>query len=317
MNKRAIILGGAGLIGSHLAIRLLREGYDVIAIDKRSRSESPLLNVVENINRFHYIKHDITKPYEIGCDELYNLTSNVEYGTQVDYMETQRLSSLGIMNSLDIIAGDKTKVVYASSDDIYNFERNDTKYSSPKQFIANAKRFGESLYCAYNMHYGIDCRIARIFSTYGANSGLRDQHVIGRMIVEALNNQDIVINGNGEQTRSFCWVEDMVTGLVSLMRAHNSEGVLTCDLGSPIQVSVRHIADEIVELTGSKSRIRHIAARAEEPRNKIPDTKGTNKKIGWEATTSLKEGLQRAINYTEKELSAVAMKQMSWIEIYG
>lgn len=305
------------MIGSHLSFRLLKEGYDVIVIDKRGRRESPLLRNIENKERFHYIKHDITSPYEIGCDELYNLCAPVEFGNTVDYIEEQRLISMGSINSLNNLIGSSTKVLFASSDDIYNFDQVKTEYTSEKKYIAEAKRFGESIHKAYQNHYDLDLRIARIFSTYGSNAGLRDQHVIGKMIVEALNNHDITIYGSGEQIRTFCWVEDMVDGLMRLMRAHNNEKILTADLGSSKQTSIRELAELIIALTGSRSNIHHVSSRADEPRYKIPNLKVAQNELKWSATTPLKEGVLRTINYIEKELSLIAMNQMSWIEIYG
>lgn len=317
MSKRAIVLGGAGLIGSHLCVRLLMEGYDVICIDKRGRRESPLLRNIENRERFHYIKHDLATPYAIGCDEIYNLISPVEYGDDCNYLEDQRITPLSINNSLHNIIGSNTKVLYGSSDDVYNFDRLDVAYDSPKEFIAQTKRFGESMHRAYSLHHKIDVRIARIFSTYGAGAGLRDQHVIGKMIVEALNNNEITIYGNGDHIRTFCWVEDMVDGLIRLMRAHNLSRLMSVDLGASTQISIRELAEMIISLTGSRSPIRHIAARESEPRHKIPNLKAAKSQLEWEPTTNLHEGLMRTICYIEKELSAITMSQMSWVEIYG
>ncbi len=317
MSKRTIVLGGAGLIGSHLCLQLLKDGNEVICIDSRSRKESPLLRKIENRERFHYIKHDITTPFEIGCDELYNLTSPIEFGDNFDYIGSQRLMSLGVINTLNPIIGSKTKVLYGSSDDIYNFERLDVNYKSNKRYIADARRFGESLHRAYNSKHKIDVRIARIFSTYGSNSGLRDQHIIGKMIIQALNNQNIAIYGNGEQLRTFCWVDDIVNGLIRLMRVHNNNSVITADLGSSVQISVRHLAELIISLTGSSSSIHHLPQRIEEPRYKIPNLKVAQEQLNWNDTTLLREGLQRTISYIEKELSTIAVSQLSWVEIYG
>ncbi len=317
MSKRAIVLGGAGLIGSHLCVKLLKSGYDVICIDKRGRRESPLLRNIENRERFHYIKHDITTPYEIGCDELYNLATPVEYGESFDYIGDQRLTSYGIINSLNNIVGTNAKVLYGSSDDIYNYDRVDVRYKSHKKFIADSKRFGESLHLAYNSQYKVDARIARIFSTYGPNAGLRDQHIISKMITQALNNQDISIYGKGDQIRTFCWVEDIVEGLIKLMGVHNNNQVISVDLGANNQITIRELAELIISLTGSKSNIYHIAPKVDEPRYKIPNLKTAQRQLQWEATTPLREGLLRTINYIEKELSSIAMSQMSWVEIYG
>lgn len=317
MSKRAVVLGGAGLIGSHLCVKLLEEGYDVVCVDRRGLRESPLLRKIDNRGKFHYVKHDITTPFEIVGDELYNLVSPTEYGTNCDYIEDQYLISTGSMNALHLATRGYSKVIYGSSDDVYNFEKLDIEYNSNKRFIAETKRFGESIHKAYHQKYQLDCRIARIFSTYGSNAGLRDQHVIGKMIVNALNNQDIKIFGNGEQVRTFCWVEDMADGLYRLMNAHTADRLITADLGSNTQISIRELAELIISLTGSKSNIQHVSARKDEPRYKIPNLKVATSQLYWEPTTSMHEGLMRTISYIEKELSSIAMSQMSWVEIYG
>ncbi|MFR9504178.1 MAG: NAD-dependent epimerase/dehydratase family protein [Rikenellaceae bacterium] len=317
MSKRAIVLGGAGLIGSHLCIKLLKEGCDVVCIDKRGQRESPLLRHVENRDKFHYIKHDITIPYNIGCDELYNLASPIEFGDDFDIVEELHQITMGAINALNTLIDNNSKVLYGSSDDVYNFDKLDQRYTSNKRFLADAKRFGESIHRAYNAKFKIDTRIARIFSTYGAYAGLRDQHVINKMIIKALNNQDITIYGSGNQQRTFCWVNDIVDGIIKLMRTPNSNGVLTADLGSSTTISIRELAEMIISLTGSRSNIFHVAARVEELPYKVPDLKIAEDQLDWHASTSLREGLQRTISYIEKELSTIAMSQMSWVEIYG
>ncbi|MFI3323328.1 MAG: NAD-dependent epimerase/dehydratase family protein [Rikenellaceae bacterium] len=317
MSKRAIVLGGAGLIGSHLCVRLLKEGYDVVCIDKRGRRESPLLRHIENRERFHYLKHDITTPYEIGCDELYNLIAPIEFGENVDPIALQQLTIAGSINPLSILGGSNTKVLYGSSDDVYNYERPDINYTSRKRFIADSRRFAESIHRAHHIEDNLDLRIARIFSTYGAHAGLRDQHIIGNMIVKALNNHDITIHGSGDQIRTFCWVEDMVDGLRRLMQAHNNERIITADLGSATTITIRELAELIISLTGSRSNIHHVAARADEPPYKIPTLQVAENELNWSATTDLREGLLRTISYIEKELASIAMSQMSWVEIYS
>ncbi len=316
MGQRVVVVGGAGVIGSHLCLRLLKEGSEVICIDRRNQGDSALLRDVVD-SSFNYIKHDITIPYRVSCDELYNLASPRAQWDQIDPIDQLRLDSLGVVNTLDTIHDrNKTRVVYASADDVYNFRAPENLYFSPNRFIANAKRAGESIHEAYYLSRMIESRVARIFTTYGSDGDLNDQRVVTRMIVEALNNRDIYIYGSGEQSRTFCWVEDIVDGLIKLMRAHAPNGRLTLDLGSSTEITIRELADMIVSLCGSRSNIYHLGARLDEPRFKYPNLKHARNELKWEATTPLKEGLLRLISFLERELSRASVDRMSWVEIH-
>ncbi len=316
MKKRAIVLGGAGLLGSHLCVRLLQEGYELFCIDKRDQSESPLLRDLENRSRFRYIKHDITTPYEIGCDELYNLTALPIYGHNYNPIDDLKLASIGSINSLNNIAKSCGKVFYASSDDVYTSSNRSSK-NSITQFRADACRTAESIHIAYHDINRIETRVARIFSTYGANSSSQDLRVINRMIIDALNNRDIVIYGSGEQVRTFCWVDDAIDGIIRLMRTHSSTSLITADIGSAHKVSINTLAKMIVDLSGSLSNIIHIEARPGETLLKVPNLKVMENEVGWHSTTPLREGLLRTINHLEKELSHKAIMELSWIEVHS
>ena len=181
--------------------------------------------------------------------------------------------------------------------------------------LAEGKRAGEALHRAYQYEFGVDARIARIFNTYGSGADLMDQRVVMKMIVAALQNRDIPINGSGEQLRTFCWVEDVVDGLVRLMEAPPAETTRTANFGSSHEVTIRSLAEKIIALTGSSSHIVHAEARIDDIRRRTPDISATRRELDWAPRTPLIEGLRRTISYVEKELAEKNYAGISWVEI--
>ena len=189
-------------------------------------------------------------------------------------------------------------------------------FCSTHYILYEGKRAAEALHRAYNSEYDVDARIARIFNTYGSGADPMDQRVVIKMVVAALQNRDIVVNGSGEQLRTFCWVEDLVEGLVRLMETPPSAGaVRTVNLGSNHEISIRALAEKIVALTGSRSRIVHTAARADDARRRAPDISAARRELGWVPRTPLAEGLRRTISYAEKELADKAYAGVTWAEM--
>ena len=187
---------------------------------------------------------------------------------------------------------------------------------STHYILCEGKRAAEALHRAYHSEYDVDTRIARIFNTYGSGADPMDQRVVIKMVVAALQNRDIVVNGSGEQLRTFCWVEDLVEGLVRLMETPPSAGaVRTVNLGSNHEISIRALAEKIVALTGSRSRIVHTAARADDARRRAPDISAARRELGWVPRTPLAEGLRRTISYAEKELADKAYAGVTWAEM--
>ena len=223
MQKRIVVLGGVGFIGTHLCLRLLEEGHEVFCVDIRDAVNSPLLRGVLQHPLFRYVHHNIINGFSIRCDEIYNLASpsRVRYNKALP-VETLRVSVLGAINTLETARSEHARVVFASAGNIYGIGHRDPA-SEPGNFCAThyilyeGKRAAEALHRAYNSEYDVDARIARIFNTYGSGADPMDQRVVIKMVVAALQNRDIVVNGSGEQLRTFCWVEDLVEGLVRLM----------------------------------------------------------------------------------------------------
>ena len=226
MQKRIVVLGGVGFIGSHLCLRLLNDGHEVFCVDIRDTADSPLLRDMPPHPEFRYVRHNIVNAFGIRCDEIYNLAapSRVRYNKALP-VESLKVSILGSINALDTARSEHARILYASTGDIYGTGYRDTSVEAADgcpthRTLAEGKRAGEALHRAYQYEFGVDARIARIFNTYGSGADLMDQRVVMKMIVAALQNRDIPINGSGEQLRTFCWVEDVVDGLVRLMDAH-------------------------------------------------------------------------------------------------
>ena len=321
MQKRTVVLGGSGFIGSHLCLRLLDAGHEVFCVDLREAAHSPLLRSVTGHSAFRYVRHNIVHPFSIRCQELYNLASPVVLCyNQTLPVEALKVNMLGSINALDTARTEHARVVYASSYDVYgqpmrvNYPqlRNNRNHS---RICADGKRAAEALHRAYRNEFGVDTRIARIFNTYGSGADLLDQRVVIKMVVSALQNRTIQITGNGEQLRTFCWVGDIVEGLMRLMAVAPAEQTRTVDLGSTHEISIRALAEQIIELTGSRSHIMHIAVRPDDVRRRLPDLTVARNELDWMPSTTLTEGLRRTISYVEKALAEKAYAGMTWAEI--
>ena len=321
MQKRVVILGGVGFIGTHLCLRLLNDGHEVFCVDVRDPANSPLLRDMPPHPEFRYVRHNIINAFGIRCDEIYNLAapSRVRYNKALP-VETLKVSILGSINALDTARSEHARILYASTGDIYGTGYRDTAVEaanccSTHHILSEGKRAGEALHRAYQYEFGVDARIARIFNTYGSGADLMDQRVVMKMIVAALQNRDIRINGSGEQLRTFCWVEDIVDGLVQLMEAPPMETTRTVNFGSNHEVTIRALAEKIIALTGSRSQIVHAEARIDDSRRRMPDISATRRELDWTPRTPLVEGLRRTIGYVEKELSDKTYAGISWVEI--
>ena len=323
MPKRTVILGGVGLIGTHLCLRLLREGNEVFCVDIRNLCDSPLLREARDYDNFRFIRHNIIHSYGIRCDEIYNLASPscLRYDRALP-VQMLKVNISGSVNTLETARAEHARVVFASSGDICaaprrNADSEESYYQTVGTILAEAKRSAEAFHRAYRVEYGVDTRIARIYNTYGPGTDLHDRRVVPQMIASALLNRDIRICGSGEQTRTFCWVEDTVDGLVRLMAARSDKARLsTVSLGSTHEISIRALAERIIELTGSRSQIRHTESRYSDPQRKVPDIGPARRELKWAPTVSLTDGLQRTIAYVESEMSKIGHASRTWAEIH-
>lgn len=319
-QKRIVVLGGVGFIGSHLCRQLLNEGQEVFCVDIRDVTNAPVLREVRRNPAFHYIHHNITHPFGIRCDEIYNLAapSMVRYNKALP-VETLKLAMQGAINTLETARTEHARVLLASTGSVAGLSYRHTltadHYTTTQRIVAEGKRASEALHRAYHAEFGVDTRIARIYNTYGSGADLMDQRVVIKMIVAALQHREIIIEGSGEQQRSFCFVEDMVEGLMRLMNIAPTDTIRTIQLGGDHEISIRALAEQIIALTGSRSRIVHIEARREEARRRIPDLTAARNELGWRPKTSLTEGLKQTIRYVERELGQRNAAAYTWVEM--
>ena len=319
--KRVVVLGGAGLIGSHLCMRLTDAGDEVVCIDTADISTSPLLASYLRRRAIRYICHDIEKSFVISGEQIYNLASPTfitRIGTHP--LKILRTNIMGSINALETARRNGATVLFASSGDIYGgtgqqpFVEKDI-FAGRITPYAESKRAAEALHYAYAKEHGCRCRIARIFSTYGTGGRIDDQRIVMRMVVEALLGRDILISGSGEQLRTFCWVGDMADALIRLMNIPDTEPTATVNLGSSVEISINRLADMIVSLTGSRSRIVHIPARSDDPRRMAPDLTRARNMLDWRASTSIEDGLRMTIGYVQSVLHSLTRDNAAeWIE---
>ena len=319
VTKRVLVTGGAGLIGSHLCKHLVEQGHHVFCMDTQNPNESSAIRKIADARNFNYLRHNVITPFSLHVDQIYHLAtpSTIKYSPAI-YVDTFKVNVVGAINCLENARTCRADVLFASSGSVYGGARHAILSESlgyglsGNNPMAESKRATEGLFRSYKSDYIIETKIARIFNTYGTGCYIEDQHVVPKMIIAALQNRDVTVYGNGEQLRTFCWVCDVVDGLVRLMDLPPDRRSVTVNLGSTHEISIRELAEKIISLCGSRSRIIHTAPHTDDPRNMMPDITLARKLLDWQASTMLEEGLKRTIAYFETELSA----NKSWVEIY-
>ena len=309
---RILITGGAGFLGSHLSKRLLKEGHEVICMDNfftgRKRN---ILDLVENSN-FEMIRHDVTDPFKVECDQIYNLAcpaSPVHY--QYNAIKTIKTSVMGAINCLGLAKRVNARVFQASTSEVYG---DPSVHPQPEAYWGNVnpigirscydegKRCAETLFMDYRRQNGVDVRIARIFNTYGPNMCPDDGRVVSNFIVQALQGHDITVYGEGEQTRSFCYCDDLIEGFIRMMNQDATIGPM--NIGNPSEFTILELAEKVINLTGSQSKIIHETLPSEDPKQRQPDITQARQVLDWEPKYSLDEGLKPTIAYFDKLLAA-------------
>ncbi|WP_183875779.1 UDP-glucuronic acid decarboxylase family protein [Rhizobium sp. BK491] len=311
-QRRIMVTGGTGFLGSFLCERLLREGNDILCVDNYyTGSRENVLHLLDD-PRFEILRHDITFPLYVEVDEIYNLAcpaSPVHY--QFDPVQTVKTNVHGAINMLGLAKRTKAKIFQASTSEVYGDPtvhpqtedyRGSVNPIGPRACYDEGKRCAETLFFDYHRQYGVEIRVARIFNTYGPRMQTNDGRVVSNFIVQALRGEPITIFGNGTQTRSFCYVDDLIDGFIRLMGAPT--GVTgPINLGNPVEFQVRELAEMVIEMTGSKSGIAFKPLPADDPTQRKPDISCATKELGWQPTVSLREGLERTIAYFEWKLS--------------
>ena len=307
--RRILVTGGAGFIGSHLCSRLVKEGNDVICTDNLfTGSKSNIEGLLDN-HHFEFLRHDVTKELLVEVDQIYNLAcpaSPVHY--QYNPVKTMKTSILGAINMLGLAKRVKARILQASTSEVYG---NPAVHPQPEEYWGNVnpvgirscydegKRSAETLFFDYHRQNGVEIKVIRIFNTYGPNMNVNDGRVVSNFIVQALKGEDITIYGDGTQTRSFCYVHDLVEGMVRMM--NSGEGFTgPVNLGNPGEFTVLELARKVISLTGSQSKIVHQPLPQDDPTQRKPVIDLARKELDWNPSVSLDVGLKKTITYFEK-----------------
>jgi UDP-glucuronate decarboxylase len=305
-EKRILVTGGAGFIGSFLCERLLEQGHDVICVDNMYTGTRRNIRGLLSNPRFEFIRHDITFPIYLEVDEIYNLAcpaSPIHY--QWDPVQTTKVSVHGAINMLGLAKRLRVRILQASTSEVYGdpvvHPQTEDYWGNvnpigPRSCYDEGKRCAETLFFDYHRQHRLSIKVARIFNTYGPRMHPNDGRVVSNFIVQALKGQPITLFGDGSQTRSFCYVDDLVTGLMALM-ASPPDLTGPINLGNPTEFSIRELADAVVKGTGSKSPIEYRPLPPDDPKQRQPNIAMARSKLGWEPTIPLKDGLDRTIVY--------------------
>src|SRR5262245_61188793 len=306
MSKRILVTGGAGFLGSHLCDRLLAGGNDVLCVDNYFTGTKQNVATCLDNPRFELMRHDVTFPLYVEVDEIYNLAcpaSPVHY--QHDPVQTTKTSVHGAINMLGLAKRTRAKIFQASTSEVYG---DPTVHPQPESYWGHVnplgvracydegKRAAETLFFDYHRQHKVRIRVARIFNTYGPRMHPNDGRVVSNFIVQALQNKDITLYGDGNQTRSFCYVTDLLDGFQRLMNA-GEDFIGPVNLGNPRESTIRELAEMILQFTGSKSKLVFLPLPADDPRQRQPDITLARSKLGWEPKVAVEDGLKETIAY--------------------
>ena len=307
---RYLITGGAGFIGSHLVDSLLTDGHEVICVDNFFTGNKKNVSHHLGNNSFELIRHDITLPLHIEVDRIFHLAcpaSPINY--QVNPVKTLKTSVMGTINMLGLAKRVKARILFSSTSEVYGDPKvhpqveeywGNVNPIGPRSCYDEGKRAAETLMFDYHRQSGVDIRVVRIFNTYGPRMAANDGRVVSNFIVQALQGQDITLFGSGEQTRSFCYVDDMIRGLRLMM--DNDDHIGPINMGNPGEFTVKQLADKVLELTGSSSRIVQRELPQDDPRIRRPDITKAEERLNWKPGIQLSEGLQQTINWFKEHL---------------
>ena len=311
-RARTLVTGGAGFIGSHLCKRLVADGFDVICVDNFYTGTKRNVLELLDVPQFEVLRHDITFPLYVEADEIYNLAcpaSPVHY--QNDPVQTTKVNVHGAINMLGLAKRLRAKILQASTSEVYGDPDVHPQVESywgnvnpigPRACYDEGKRCAETLFFDYHRQHGLRTKVARIFNTYGPRMHPNDGRVVSNFIVQALNNESITIYGDGTQTRSFCYVDDLVNGLIALM-ATPDQVAGPINLGNPVESTILELAERIIDLCNSKSAIVRKPLPTDDPRRRRPDISRAREQLGWEPRTSLDVGLARTVEYFDALLN--------------
>ena len=306
MRKRILVTGGAGFIGSNLCENLLKENNEVLCLDNFfTGSKKNIIHLLDN-PYFELIRHDITSPYFVEVDEIYNLAcpaSPVHY--QFNPIKTVKTSVVGTVNMLGLAKRIKAKILQASTSEVYGDPVEHPQTESywgnvnpigPRSCYDEGKRCAETLFMDYHIQNNVRIKIVRIFNTYGPNMHPNDGRVVSNFIVQALQNKDITIYGDGTHTRSFQYIDDLLHGLIAMMNSRD-QFIGPVNIGNPNEFTIKELAEKIISLTGSKSKIVHLPLPEDDPKQRQPDISLAKRELNWQPTVQLEYGLKKTITY--------------------
>jgi len=307
--KKILVTGGAGFLGSHLCERLLESGSEVICVDNcYTGTKLNIFHLLDN-PRFEFLRHDVTFPLYLEVDEIYNFAcpaSPIHY--QFDPVQTTKTSVHGAINMLGLARRVKAKILQASTSEVYG---DPDVHPQPESYWGNVnpigsrscydegKRCAETLFFDYRRQHEIPIKVVRIFNTYGPRMHPNDGRVVSNFIIQAFKNEPVTIYGDGSQTRSFCYVDDLIEGVIRLMETEN-EFIGPINLGNPVEISILELAQKVIEITGSKSIITHKDLPEDDPKHRKPDISLALEHLNWKPTVNLDQGLVETIQYFKK-----------------
>lgn len=306
---RILVTGGAGFIGSHLCERLLREGNEVICLDNFFTGRKANIEHLFDNKRFEFVRHDVTEPILLEVDQIYNLAcpaSPVHY--QYNPIKTVKTNVMGTINMLGMAKRVKARILQASTSEVYG---DPIVHPQTEDYHGNVnpiglracydegKRVAETLMMDYHRQSGVDTRIVRIFNTYGERMLENDGRVVSNFIVQALRGEELTIYGTGEQTRSFCYVSDLVDGIIKLMNADGDDIHLPVNLGNPGEFTMNALADEVGKATGKQIQIKYLPLPQDDPKQRRPNIERAKNLLKWEPTVPLADGLKKTVTYFE------------------
>jgi len=313
IERKILVTGGAGFLGSHLCDRLIERGEDVLCIDNFFTGSKRNVEHLFNEARFELMRHDVTFPLYVEVDRIFNLAcpaSPVHY--QLDPVQTTKTSVHGAINMLGLAKRVKARILQASTSEVYGDPEVHPQTESywgrvncvgPRSCYDEGKRCAETLFFDYQRQHALDIKVIRIFNTYGPRMHPHDGRVVSNFIVQALRGEDVTLYGDGSQTRSFCYVDDLIDGMLRMM---DSEAGFTgpVNIGNPVEFTMAELADQVLRLTGSKSRVVRRPLPADDPKQRKPDITLAAAKLGWSPKVQLVDGLKETIAYFRKLLNS-------------
>lgn len=311
---RVLVTGGAGFLGSHLIDRLLERGDEVICVDNLFTGTKRNIDHLHGNSRFEFMRHDVTFPLYLEVDQIYNLAcpaSPIHY--QHDPVQTTKTSVHGAINMLGLAKRLKCRILQASTSEVYGdpvvHPQTEDYWGNvnpigPRSCYDEGKRCAETLFFDYHRQHGLEIKVARIFNTYGPRMHPSDGRVVSNFIMQALQNEPITIYGDGGQTRSFCYVDDLIKGLILLMDSP-AEVTGPVNLGNPVEFTIRELAELVIQQTESRSKLNFLPLPQDDPKQRQPDIRIATQKLGWKPSVALKDGLISTISYFSSRLEFV------------